>query len=68
MSTRYNNKAWVSARANDGWDGPATRAALAPRLLELHGLGLTATAAGNVLAREYQLHSSREMWAELAGR
>jgi hypothetical protein len=68
MSVRYREAAHREAARRDGWDGPATRRALEPRLAELHGLGLTAKAAGNVLGREYALHSSREMYAELAGR
>jgi hypothetical protein len=68
MSNRYREAAHAEARRGDGWDGSATRRALEPRLNELHALGLTARAAGNVLGREYALHSSREMYAELAGR
>lgn len=66
MSARFVRAAWAAARAFGGWDGPATRAALARRLAELHALGLTARAAGNVLAREWGLHSSRELAREMA--
>jgi hypothetical protein len=66
MSKRYSNKAWSVARATNGWDGAATREALHSRLCELWALGITATAAGCVLAREYQLYSSLQGWQELA--
>jgi hypothetical protein len=66
ISSRYVNAAWRSAREHRGWDGPATRRALRPRLEYLHGLGLTARACGAVLAREWRLHSAAKDWREIA--
>lgn len=66
MSRRYYNATIDAIIAAGGWAGPATIRALTPRMIELHALGLTTRAAGNVLAREYHLHSALGNALELA--
>lgn len=66
-SRRWYRK-WVENHKNSGgWTGPATLKALWPYAVELYRAGATATAAGLATAKEYDRHSSRQGWAELAG-
>jgi hypothetical protein len=61
MSSRYRNATVLAIAECGGWAGPATIAALRPRMVELRAAGLTSRAAGNVLAREYRLYSALEL-------